>query len=396
MNEANRPELEHYRQIIAQSRDPVTVVDRNYAYLLVNDAYCRLHRQRAEEIIGKTVEAVVGSKNFHSRLKEFLDRGLAGENFFIQAWFDLPEAGRRFMEVSYSPVSDDQGTVTGVAVLLHDTTLRKKLQEEQTAALETTRALLNTPDDFFLLIEPDGTIVDCNTFAAKSLASSTEDLTGKLIWDFLPAELAENKQKYVQTVCSTGKPVRHEIAGDRLYLDVTLHPILDQANRVQQIVIMTRDITGMKRMEKQLKQRAQELNEVNLALETLLDQSTRTITDQENRIYDNLQELVFPYLYKLEEKLAGREELLHLNVVKANLEKITSTFILTISSRLGGLTPRELQVAQLIKQGKATKDIALLLHISPRTVEFYRDKLRKKLGLKSKRINLRSHLSSLA
>lgn len=279
MNAANRLELESYRQIIAQSRDPVAVVDRNYAYLLVNDAFCRLHRKRAEEILGKTVETIVGSKNFHTRLKKFLDRGLAGKNLFFQAWFDLPGAGRRFMEVNYSPVSDNHGTTTGVAVLFHD---------------------------------------------------------------------------------------------------------------------MTRDITEMKRMEEQLKQRAQELSEVNRALETLLDQSTRTIADQENRIYDNLQELVFPYLYKLEEKLEGREELLHLNVIKANLEKITSTFVLAVSSRLSELTPRELQVAQLIKQGKTTKDIALLLHISPRTVEFYRDKLRKKLGLKSKRINLRSHLSSLA
>lgn len=63
-----------------------------------------------------------------------------------------------------------------------------------------------------------------------------------------------------------------------------------------------------------------------------------------------------------------------------------------LTSKLVELTPRELQVAELIKQGCSNKDIAMLLHIAPGTVDVYRNNIRKKLGLKKKKINLRAYL----
>ncbi len=271
---AMKAALKHYEQIFSKSRDFISLLDKNYRYLAVNKAYSRFHQKKAEDIIGKTVAELLGAEFFRTTVKKYLDRCLAGENTYYQAWFDFADIGKRFMEVNYFPIANTRGAVTGIAVFIHD-------------------------------------------------------------------------------------------------------------------------LTEIKQLESELKQHAKELREVNKALETALDQSTRALVEQENRMYDNLQQLVFPYLLKLEQKLEGREELLHINVIQANLEKITSAFTMTVSSRLEGLTPRELQVAQLIKQGRLTKDIALLLHISSRTVEFYRDNLRKKLGVKNRRINLRSYLSSL-
>ena len=55
-------------------------------------------------------------------------------------------------------------------------------------------------------------------------------------------------------------------------------------------------------------------------------------------------------------------------------------------------TPIEMRIVGYIKEDKTTKEIGQLLNLSPRTVEYYRDKIRKKLGLKSKNVNLRSYL----
>nr|CBX27422.1 hypothetical protein N47_H22440 [uncultured Desulfobacterium sp.] len=59
------------------------------------------------------------------------------------------------------------------------------------------------------------------------------------------------------------------------------------------------------------------------------------------------------------------------------------------------LPPREIEIASLVKEGRSIKDIAELLSIGITTVQFHRNSLRKKFGLKDRDSNLRSYLLSL-
>jgi DNA-binding CsgD family transcriptional regulator len=81
-------------------------------------------------------------------------------------------------------------------------------------------------------------------------------------------------------------------------------------------------------------------------------------------------------------------------VLESNIEQIMSPFASTLSSPSLNLTPREIQIANLIKSGRTTKEMAGLLNISARAVEFHRENIREKLGLKNQKANLRSHLLS--
>jgi DNA-binding NarL/FixJ family response regulator len=48
---------------------------------------------------------------------------------------------------------------------------------------------------------------------------------------------------------------------------------------------------------------------------------------------------------------------------------------------LDRLTPRQRQILDLIGQGKSSAQIAEMLSVSPRTIEFHRAQIRKTLGI---------------
>jgi DNA-binding CsgD family transcriptional regulator len=86
----------------------------------------------------------------------------------------------------------------------------------------------------------------------------------------------------------------------------------------------------------------------------------------------------------------------YLGIIKSNLENLVSPFVKTLSSVSQWLTPREIQIADLIKHGKASKEIAALLGVSIHAVSVHRYSIRKKLGLLNEKINLRSYLQTRA
>jgi DNA-binding NarL/FixJ family response regulator len=57
---------------------------------------------------------------------------------------------------------------------------------------------------------------------------------------------------------------------------------------------------------------------------------------------------------------------------------------------------KEIEVANLITEGKSTKEIAKLLNSTDRAIKFHRANIRRKLGLKKTSKNLATYLLSLS
>jgi DNA-binding CsgD family transcriptional regulator len=138
------------------------------------------------------------------------------------------------------------------------------------------------------------------------------------------------------------------------------------------------------------------LEEANTAVRVLLRHRDADKAELEKKMLSNVKELIFPYIEVLKNTRLDAKQTAVVELIENHLKAIVSPFLSTLHSKYSGLTPREIQIAGLIKEGKTTKDIAALINVSPRAVEFHRYNIRIKLGLQNQKTNLRSYLLSLS
>jgi DNA-binding CsgD family transcriptional regulator len=167
------------------------------------------------------------------------------------------------------------------------------------------------------------------------------------------------------------------------------------------IVVSHEDITALKlteealrRSQQRLQSQKMSLQEANIALKVLLKQREEDREELERKVLVNIKELVLPYVEKMKKARLNPRDRTLVDIIDSHLKDVISPFLQKLSNMDILLTPQEIHVAGLVKDGLSSKEIADLLHISVATVQFHRKSLRTKLGLQNRRINLRTYLMS--
>lgn len=179
-----------------------------------------------------------------------------------------------------------------------------------------------------------------------------------------------------------------------------------EAGQPVRIVGIHTDITKNKKNELELKnikdsledkvvERTKESLEVNVALNVLLNKMEKGKVAFEREISDKIEKFINPYLEKLEQSELNVQQRIIIEMLTANLKELTDNCPSSeLSVLMNNLTPTEFQVANLVKHGKTTKEIADLMHLSPGTISIHRKNIRKKLKISQKKINLQAFLAS--
>lgn len=150
------------------------------------------------------------------------------------------------------------------------------------------------------------------------------------------------------------------------------------------------------RLEQRVAERTSELEEANTALRVLLANVEKSREEYDAQILRQIKGLVMPHLTKLRSRPdSDATARAYLNLIEDNLKSITSSMSGQLTTVFEELTPAEQEVAQMIMRGQTTKDIARTLSREPSTIEFHRNNIRSKLGLKRSGRNLRSLLLSI-
>jgi len=236
-----------------------------------------------------------------------------------------------------------------------------------------------------------------------------EEVLGKTPFDFMEPEEARRIGAVIRPIMEARKNYTFMESrfihknGHKVITEASGNPIYDDTGRFIGYRGIVRDITARKQAEEQLKKREEELREktirleeVNNALKTLLKHRDENKKELENKILSNINELVLPYVAKLKETPLDAYQQVYVEIIETNLNDILSPFLLKITSKYLSFTPKEIQVATLIKEGKHTKEIARVMKVGKGAVDLHRHHIRNKLGLNNKKVNLRSYLSSLS
>lgn len=291
---------------------------------------------------------------------------------------------------------DDKPAILGNAM---DITEWKMVEKRLKESENLYRTIFETTSTAIIIIGEDMTIEQANAEFEKLTGYLREEWVGKRKWTehIAPEDLPRMKEYHqlrrkdpllaprnyeYRLIDSQGKS-RH------MFLTVDMIP-----GTAKSVAAFT-DITDWKRAENELKLKSQNLEELNTALRVLLKQREEDQEELERKVLSNVTQFVLPYVEKIRKIQKDPLISAYIDILESNLSDITSPFSRKLSSRYRNLTPREIQVANLVKDGRTSKEIAEILNVSRSTVDIHRHRIRNKLGLKTQKSSLRSHLSSL-
>jgi PAS domain S-box-containing protein len=320
----------------------------------------------------------------------------------------------------------------------------KQSEDALKAAEERFLAITEATPDGIVAADSNGKIIYWNKAAEKIAGYKRSEVIGKPPYFLSPDGKKENEKKRVSQIKKGVLPISGKTyeycwkrkngkvfpaetsfaswkSGDRIFISAIFRDITkrkqdeESLRRYQEeLELLVKEQTGdlaetnarlrqeieerkqaeetLRKREVELQEKSRNLEEINTALHVLLERREADRFDLYKNILRNVKELIDPYLERLGKMNLNKNQKTLFDIIKLNLSNITASFLEKMSSQSFLLTPTEIKVACLVKDGRTNKDIAELLCISLNTTLFHRYNIRRKLGLKNKKINLRSHL----
>jgi len=319
---------------------------------------------------------------------------------------DISSYKKNWVLRSY-PVRDEKGSLSGVVEIVTDITERRRAEEAMRQSEQKYRELFENANDMIFILDFAGQILSCNTAAARTYGYEPEQMQGLSMANLLDkndlpvVRKLFRKKRGELDVPNPMEFLTHTRTGEAVWVEVNTRGVKEKGKLIA-IHGIARNITERKRMEEALRKREQEfqeksrnLEDVNTALTVLLKRREDDKAELEEKVICNVRELVLPYIENLKMTRIDSHQLNQLKILERNTNEIISPFLRTLSTKYPNLTPMEIKVINFIREGRTTKEMAALLNVSARTVEVHRDNIRKKMGLRNRKANLRSYLMAL-
>jgi PAS domain S-box-containing protein len=304
-----------------------------------------------------------------------------------------------------------------VLCIARDVSRQEKIHRALVDSEARYKELFDSIMEGICIVDENEIIRFCNPAFAKILEEdSVAKLKGKNLFDFVPdsvKQLVTVQTSMRRKNISSQYELEFQTArGNRRFILASVSPRLDDEGKYAGAFGALYDITDRRiaeeavrkardELELRVRQRTAELEtereileRKNTALKEVLDHIESEKQQISEQLQNNIDQLVFPLIRYLEAK-TGIDCEQHLSVIKSGLADITSPFLTNLQSRHFRLTPREIQICEMIRNGLSSKQIASTLGSAEQTVLKQRSNIRRKLGISGQEANLSSYLHRL-
>ncbi|MGR3176106.1 MAG: PAS domain-containing protein [Candidatus Scalindua sp.] len=282
--------------------------------------------------------------------------------------------------------------------LIKEINEHKKTEEESRRSKLLLEAFVeNTPSVIFIK-DLKGRFIRINRAFEDLFGINRKDFLGKKDYDLYPTSkiTAERMRANDRMVLEAGKPLIIEeapkVQGENRFYTTVKFPIHDEQGEIASIAGIATDITERIKTENMLQEQKKALEQKNIALNEILGQLAIEKKQIKDNVIANAENLLLPIIEKI--GLKG-ESGKYAQLLRENVQELTSSLGARLSDRKLRLTSREIDICNMIKNGLTSKEIAGLLNISLLTIEKHRFHIRKKLGIVNEKLNLSSVLKTL-
>ncbi len=393
--------------IINNTSAVIYVKDTSGRYLLVNRRFNTLFSRSCKEILGSTDFEIFPLENAR-RFREN-DQQVLREQRIIQFEEQVLQNGHQHTYLSIKfPLYGSHASPYAVAGISTDISQRIEAEQALQEKNEQLHVLINASPDIICFKDSKGRWLLANQAILELFEINGIDYQGKT-----DAQLGEYSHFYrhalehckkTDELCWQSRKVtrRDETIlradGTTKIYDVLKIPLFHADGSRKGLVVLGRDVSERVKAEEALRTEKEKSDKANTTLKVLLEQYRYIGKEAEQQVSDQLKMLILPYLDHLVAIIKDEQALELLNIISSNIEALAASCTEKPSikdRRLQQLTPRETLIVNLIQQGKSSRDIARILNLSKRTVDVYRQNIRKKLDLTNNRMKLADYLRLL-
>ncbi|MDO9034676.1 MAG: PAS domain S-box protein, partial [Methanoregula sp.] len=228
--------------------------NNRYRFLSVNQPFLDVTGLTQEQVVGNYVHEVIPEPSLTLILEKYKQ---AIQDNTTVTWEEITgyPGGKKYGEVSVTPLIDATGRCTNLVGSVHDITEHKRMEDlliRQNATLET---LLNAPVDVLMLLDRQGIIIRINEEGARRSGGTVQTVTGQSVYDLLPPDIATARKTNIDRVLESGEPVRFDDERYGKYLNNAIYPVFNPDHTaVEYVAVFVTDITERKKAELALRE----------------------------------------------------------------------------------------------------------------------------------------------